>query len=162
MTFYHLLPASFFQWSQQTYFASLIKRSMWAFAITETIHIIALAVLLGSTLLVDLRLLGKGMTQEPVSALSRTLLPWTWSMLGVIVVTGILMFGSEAVRLRDSGPFFYKMVILCLAVLFHVTIHRRVTGSDAIEGTGTARVTAYLSLVGWLSVALAGRAIAFL
>ena len=162
MSLYHFLPISFFQWSEHSYFASLIERSTWAFAVIETIHIVALAVLLGSTLLVDLRLLGRGMTQEPVAALSRTLLPWTWSMLVALFITGILMFGSEAVQLSDSGPFFYKMVILFLAVLFHATIHRKVTGSDAIEGTMSAKVAACLSLSCWLSVALAGRAIAFL
>ena len=79
-----------------------------------------------------------------------------------IVVTGTIMFDSEAVKLSQSGPFFFKMIFLFLAVLFHLTIHRRVTSSDAIEGTGTAKVAASLSLVCWLSVALAGRAIAFL
>ena len=162
MSLGQILPLSFFQWSQRTFIGLFIKQSMWAFAVTETIHIICLAILLGSTLLVDLRLLGKGMTGESVAELSRTLLPWTWATFAGIVVTGTIMFDSEAVKLSQSGPFFFKMIFLFLAVLFHLTIHRRVTSSDAIEGTGTAKVAASLSLVCWLSVALAGRAIAFL
>ena len=163
MNLSQILPFAFFRWAQSTGLALFIKQSMWAFAIIETIHIVCLSILLGSTLLVDLRLLGKGLTGQSVAEISRTLLPWTWVMLVVIVVTGVMMFSSEAVRLGQSEPFFFKMIFLFLAVLFHSTIHRKVTGSDAPEGAGTgkAKIAAYLSLVCWLSVALAGRAIAF-
>ena len=161
MSLGHILPLSFFQWCQQSSVSLYIHESMWAFAVTETIHIVCLAILLGSTLMIDLRLLGKGMTREPVAELSKTLLPWIWSTLVVNVITGIMMFDSEAVKLSQSGPFFFKMIFLFLAVLFHLTVHRKVTASDAKEGTGSAKLAASLSLGCWLSVALAGRAIAF-
>ena len=161
MTLDQILPLSFFSWCQRTPIALFIKKSMWAFAVTETIHIICLAILLGSTLVVDLRLLGRGMTRERVNELSRTVLPWTWFSFAGIVLTGIVMFDSEALKLSQSMPFFYKMIFLFLAVLFHLTIHRKVTHSDSPEDTVAAKVAASLSLVCWLSVALAGRAIAF-
>jgi hypothetical protein len=163
MNFSELLPFSFFRWSENTFIGYYIKRqSMWGFAVTETIHIIALSILLGSTLVVDLRLLGHGMKRQSVAEISRLLNRWTWGSFAVMVITGIIMFDSEAVRLSRSGPFFYKIMFLLLAVLFHMTIHRKVTGPNAREGSGMAKVAAYLSLFCWLSVALAGRAIAFL
>jgi hypothetical protein len=163
MNFEKFLPPSFFKWCEHTFLGNFIQRqSMWGFAVTETIHIIALSILLGSTLVVDLRLLGYGMKRQSVAEISRILNPWTWGAFAVAVITGITMFDSEATRLSTSGPFFYKIVFLFLAVIFHSTVHRKMTGPDAREGTAMAKVAACLSLVCWLAVALAGRAIAFL
>jgi hypothetical protein len=163
MNFLDFVPLSFFQWSEDTFIGHFIKKqSMWGFAVTETIHIIALSILLGSTLVVDLRLLGYGMKHQSLAKVSRVMNPWTWGSFIVMVVTGITMFDSEAIRMSRSDPFFYKIVLLLLAVLFHATIHRKVTGPNAKEGTGMAKAAAYLSMACWLGVALAGRAIAFL
>ena len=85
----------------------------------------------------------------------------SWVSFVIMVATGVPMYLSEAVRLSTSSPFFYKMVFLCLALLFHLTVHRRATKAGG-AGTGLAKVAASLSLVCWLAVALAGRAIAFL
>jgi hypothetical protein len=87
--------------------------------------------------------------------------PTSWFSFVVMVATGIPMYLSEAVRLSASTPFFYKLVFLCLALLFHLTVHRRATHSGE-AGTGLAKIAAALSVVCWLAVALAGRAIAFL
>ena len=163
MNFGRSLPPAFFKWCEHAFIGTFIQRqSMWGFAITETIHIIALSILLGSTLVVDLRLLGYGMKRQSVAEISGILNPWTWGAFLVTVITGITMYDSEAARLSTSGPFFYKIVFLLLAVIFHVTIHRKMTGPNAKQGTATAKVAACFSLVCWLAVALAGRAIAFL
>ena len=161
MNFTRLLPISFFQWFEDTFIANYIHHSKWAFAIAETIHIIGLSILLGSTFLVDLRLLGHGLKRQSVTEISKNLNRWTWAMFGIILLTGIFMFDSEAVRMGKSGPFFFKMMFLLLAIVLHLTIHRKVTAANAPEGTAMAKVAAYLSLVCWLCVALAGRAIAF-
>ena len=68
---------------------------------------------------------------------------------------------SEAVRLSFTGPFLFKMILLSLALVIHFTIRRRAIRLGAKEGTGFGKLAAYLSLVSWLSVALAGRAIAY-
>ena len=52
---------------------------MWAFAIIETVHIMALTVLLGTLILVDLGLLGVGMRRQSPSYLAQLVTPWTWS-----------------------------------------------------------------------------------
>lgn len=161
MSLVQIFPLWFFQWCQHTFIGVFLDKSQWAFAIIETFHIVCLSILLGSTLVVDLRLLGKGMTRDSVAHLSSTLLPWTYSALAGIVFTGILMFDSEAVKMGRNSAFFLKMIFLSLAVLIQLTIHRQVTASRAVEGTATAKVAAALSLCSWLGVALAGRAIAF-
>jgi hypothetical protein len=69
---------------------------------------------------------------------------------------------SEAVKLSNSSPFFYKMIFLCCAVILHFTLHRKAISSGTTRGSGLGKLAACLSLLCWLGVALAGRAIAFL
>ncbi len=161
MNLQHVLPFWFFQWCEKSALGLSIQGSKWTFAVIETIHIMALAVLLGSFLLVDLRLFGLVMRGQTIAEVASHFAPTSWVSFAVMVATGIPMYLSEAVRLSSSAPFFYKMVFLSLALLFHLTVHRRATRSGVEEG-GLAKVAASLSMVCWLAIALAGRAIAFL
>jgi uncharacterized membrane protein len=122
----------------------------------------ALAVLLGSFLIVDLRLFGVGMRRMTVPEVARRFAPTSWVSFAVMVATGIPMYLSEAVHLSSSRPFFYKMIFLCCALLFHFTVHRQATRSAADAGGVLAKFAAGVSILCWLAIALAGRAIAFL
>lgn len=161
MNFQYFFPLSFFHRCEGTFLGAMIQQSKWSFAVIETVHIMALAVLLGSFLIVDLRLFGVGMRKLTVAEVAGQFSATSWVSFIIMVATGIPMYLSEAVRLSTSSPFFYKMVFLCLALLFHLTVHRSATKSGT-SGTGLAKIAASLSLVCWLAVALAGRAIAFL
>ena len=157
-----LLPASFFRLCETSRFGHAIKFSQWDFAILETLHIMGIAVLLGSTLVVDLRLLGLGMRRQSVAQLAEELAPWTWGALALMIATGIPMFFSEAVRMSLNDSFFFKMIFLVLAISIQWTIYSRAKRSAAPERAGFGKLVACLSLICWLSVALAGRGIAFI
>jgi hypothetical protein len=155
------VPYAFFNWCEGTGLALWLKSTTWGFAVIETVHIMALAVLLGTMLLIDLRLLGLGLKRQSTVELAGLLTPWIWWSFGTMVVSGICLFISEALRLSKSGPFAYKMLFLALAVTIYLTIHRRAIARGR-EGAALAKAAAWLSLVSWLGIALAGRAIAFL
>jgi len=104
MSLLGLIPLSFFLWCEKTHLGLWIKNGTWTFATIETIHIMALAVLLGTLVVVDLRLLGFGMLRQSPSYLAQLMAPWTYGTLVVMVLTGICMFVSEANRLSQSGP----------------------------------------------------------
>ena len=157
-----ILPISFFRWCEGSFIAAFIQHSRWSFAVIETVHILALAVLLGTFLIVDLRLLGFGMRQDPLADIAKQFELYGWAAFAIMVITGILMYLSEAIRLANSTPFFFKMLLLCSAGAFHLTVFRKVTTSAGRENPRLAKLTASLSLICWLGVALAGRAIAFL
>lgn len=74
-----IFPAALFQWCESSLLGNAIKNSKWDFAILETVHIIGIAVLLGSTLVVNLRLLGFGMRRRSAAQLEEELGPWTWA-----------------------------------------------------------------------------------
>ncbi len=154
-----LLP--FFKWCDETFIAVKIRESVLAFPIIETFHLFALTLLFGIVL--NLRLCGLIMKERPVSRVASELAPWTLWALIVMLSSGVLLFLSEALRCYGSDPFRFKMGFLVLAISFHYTIHRRVTNRENAHPTRLkARVVVAISFVLWLSVGLAGRAIAFL
>jgi hypothetical protein len=162
VTFGKIFPAWFFWRCENTLPGSWFKHAQWFFAIDETFHIMALGMLIGTLVIVDLRLLGFGMRRQSVSQLAGFLGPWTLLGVASMIVTGIPLFMSEAVKLSGSSPFFFKMIFLVCAVTLHFTLHRKAIASSPGQGSGLGKLAACLSLMCWLGVALAGRAIAFL
>jgi len=155
-----LLPI--FQWANNLSVADWVRDSTWIFPAAETVHIVALAVLFGAILFVDLQMLGLVRRDTTASHLEKELRPWTFSSLVVILVTGFLLFTSEAMKLYISAPFQIKIVALFLAIAFNYTIHRKVTGTEPVRlGPVWGKVTAVVSIALWLSVGFAGRAIGF-
>ena len=156
----------FFRWLGSTPVASAINDSEWLFPIIESIHITALAVLIGTIAIVDFRLLGLALPNRPVSQIARDLRPWTWAGVAIMLTTGPLMLSAEPERGYGNPAFEFKMSCLLLALVTHFTIHRRATKSDRTSGTtaGTTpggRLAACLSLMLWTGVILGGRGIAF-
>jgi len=162
MTFLHFIPITFFQWCEAVWPGRWIKEATWVFAITETVHIMVLAVLMGSIFVVDLRLLGVGMKRRTASQLSKDLSPWMFTSVVLMVITGTALYMSEAVRLSQSAPFFFKILSLVLALIVQFTIIRSSTQPGKPEGAPLGKIAACLSLFFWFGVAFAGRAIAFL
>ena len=155
-----LLP--YFQWLSETRISQAITQSSWAFAVIESVHLLALAVIGGAVLMVDLRLLGLGLREQPIARVARDAFPWFVGSLIVMLVTGVGLFVSEATKCYYSTPFWVKMTSLLLAMIFAFTVRRRV----ALAGEGQVRpiwlkVVAVVSLVLWFGVGAAGRWIGF-
>ena len=157
-----LLPGAFFAWCHDSWIGEWINNSVWAFAVIETFHIVALTVLLGTIVVLDLQLLGVRTRRQSAQELASELRPYTNASLGLLVITGIPMFMSQAIRYSQSISFLVKIVLLALALLFHYTIFRRATTGTLVRGRRFDTVAASVSLICWLGVALAGRGIAFL
>lgn len=156
----NLLP--FFTWCDETWLGQAIRGVTWAFPLIETIHILALAVLLGAIMLIDFRLLGIAVRRIPAPKMQRELSGYiNWS-LAIILVTGVMLFLSEALKAYDNAAFLPKITLLALAMLFHYTVHNRTTLNASPAGTGgAAKVVAVVSLCLWFGVGMAGRAIGF-
>jgi len=153
-----LLP--FFQWCNDTAAGAAIRNSRVLFPIIESIHLLALTVLLGTILVMDLRLMGAGLRRQPLPLIARSLSPLTFWSLVTMLVTGFLLFSSEAMKSYESPPFRVKMVMLALALLFHFVVFRSAVKSETL-GRVRSTATALASLSLWFGVAVAGRAIGF-
>ena len=156
-----LLPL--FKWVDGLWLSSLVRDSRWVFPAVEAVHIVALAVLLGAILMLDLRLFGVTLRAKSVRKLASDLEPFTLVSLVIILITGFLLFASEAMKCYTSAPFQVKMTFLFAAILFHFTAYARVTRADAANTTPPwGKLAALVSIVLWLGVGLGGRAIGFL
>jgi len=152
----------FFQWCYQSPVLGIIRDSSYAIPIIQSFHLLGLTILLGTTVMLNLRLLGIGMRQLPLSSVSRQLWPWAFGALLLMISSGILVFIPDPVRYVNSGPFQFKMALLSIASVYHFTIFRKVTRSEPItRGPLRNAVVAFFSLTLWFSVGWAGRAIAF-
>lgn len=153
---------SIFQSIEFSTIGQAIKNSAWAFAVIESVHLLALAVIGGAILVVDLRLLGFGLKRQTVAEVARDAQPvLVWS-LAVMLATGLALFVSEAVKCYYSTPFWVKMTSLALAILFTFTIKRKVTLTEnAAIRPALLKVIALVSLALWFGVGAGGRWIGF-
>ena len=144
-----------------------VRESLWLFPVIETAHLLGMAALVGTIATFDMRLLGWVMQRVRVTELAGRLFPWAWAGFAVQVVTGAMLFSSEAVKVVANPAFQVKMFLICLAgvhaMIFHRTIYRNVAAWDecAVLPTG-AKVAGLISIVLWVGVVAAGRFIGFI
>ena len=152
----------FFQWCYQSPVLAILRDSSFAIPIIQSFHLLGLTILLGTTVMLNLRLLGLAMRQLPLSAVARQLWHWSFAALLMMISSGILVFLPDPVRYVNSGPFQLKMALLAIAILYHFTIFRKVTRREPppLAPLRNALV-ALFSLTLWFSVGWAARAIAF-
>jgi hypothetical protein len=152
----------FFQWCYQTAIGEGIRESTWVFPVIEAVHLLGLGMTVGAVLIVDLRLLGVGLSRQPVAQLSAATQPWLLGSLALMFTTGSLLFLSEATKCYYSIPFWVKMTSLFLVLLFTFTVRRRVIQSGLTsKRPQLGRLTAVASLCLWFGVAWGGRWIGF-
>jgi hypothetical protein len=157
---------SFLQWMAATPWSVALHESLYMWPLVESTHVLSLTLFVGTTVMVDLRLLGVAFTDTPASAFTGRLLPWTRVGFIVMATTGVLLFYATPVRNYQNVFFRLKMILFVIAGLnvwlFHSRVHRRVADWDRdVVPPRAARVAAVVSLVAWSSVVVAGRLIAY-
>ena len=150
-----------FEWFEMTGPGVIVRESIWLFPVLEAVHLLGLCLLGGTVLLVDLRALGLTMRDQSAAALSTQMKPWLMTALAVLIVTGVLLFLSEAVKCYYNQSFWVKMITLPVALIFTFTIRDRVVSNPDSDGTATAKLVAVASMLLWFTVAAAGRWIGF-
>jgi len=153
-------------WLHDTSFGTVIRESVWAEPIVETIHVLTLGVFLGFVMLLDLRLLDLVLRRTPVSTVFRQLNPWLFGSFGIMIVTGVTLFSGDPVLFYGTIFFKLKMLMLLAAalnvVVFSFTVGRTMMQWDVLPATPRgAKITGILSLVLWIAVVACGRGIAY-
>jgi uncharacterized membrane protein len=154
----------FAQWLDASSLGMAVAQA-W-FPQVECVHVIAIAAVVGTIFLVDTRLIG--LTSKKLSFLhiSRRLLPWTWAGFILAVITGFLMFASNAVAYYGNGAFRLKLILMILAAVnmlyFELVTFRAVgTWEAAARPPFAARLAGVLSMGLWCGVIMTGRWIGF-
>jgi hypothetical protein len=154
------------QWLEQTTVGYQVRTSLWLFPVIETVHIFGIISLVGSSSILDLRLMGLTFREEPVSKLAKRFLPWAWAGFLTQVVTGLLLFASEATKMYGNLGFQIKMLLILAAGLnafvFHSLTYKSVRKweNDPVAPL-SARIAGLLSILFWFGIVAAGRWIAY-
>ena len=137
-----------------------IRQSSWLFPVVEAAHLLALALLGGAVLMLDLRLLGAGLASQSPATLEKQVRPWLIGAICAMVATGVPLALSEALKLYGKEAFWIKMGALGLALAFTFTVRNPYARRDPEIGAAS-RAVAGVSIALWLTVAVAGRWIGF-
>lgn len=142
-----------------------MRKSLWLFPAVETLHIVGLALLVGSIAVLDLRLLGLSRS-IPVRRLAAHVLPWAIASFLLIVPSGLAMFVAHAGDYIGNNTFVLKICLIFAAgvnaAVFHAGVFRSAAAWDAnVMPPLAARACAALSLLLWMSVIACGRFLAY-
>lgn len=156
----------FCHWLEKTNLGLWVHNSVWAFPVIETVHIFGIIILVASTSILDLRMLGLAFKLDTVTKLARTYLPWAWLGFGIQLVTGLLLFSSEAVSMYGNIAFRLKMLMIVAAglnaLIFHVTAYTSVDNWEHDRvAPFSARFAGTASILLWFGIVAAGRWIAY-
>ena len=142
-----------------------MREALWAYPLTEAAHIAGLALLFGSIVVVDLRLIGLG-RRVPLDALTAFAVPWSITGFLVAAASGGLMFTAHAAEFLEQPVFMLKMALVLVAginaALLHTGPLRRLAGDPQADPPTRVRVAAFVSIVLWLGVITCGRLLAYL
>lgn len=150
-----------FQWCEHSAIGETIRNSVWLFPTIEAFHLVGLGLTAGAVLIVDLRLLGWGLRDHPVSQVAKDAEPWLRGSIVLMFASGIPLFLAESTKCYYSFAFWIKMASLFLAILFTFTLQRRVVMADESVSVPRGRLAAIVSLVLWAGVGWGGRWIGF-
>jgi hypothetical protein len=153
-------------WIDQTALSQSIQAAGWVVPTVQTIHILAIAIVASSALMIDLRLIGVFWANRPMQAVTSRFLPLVWWPLLILLATGIIMITAEPARSLKNPAFQLKMLLLIAALIITSLfqfLHRR----DATFGEGNSNTRsvpvalAVASILLWSSIIFAGRWIAY-
>lgn len=153
-------------WLTQSVLSSMLRETMWAIPAVQTLHILSIAVAVSSVYLFDLRVIGVFSKNQSTVAVAKRVLPWAWSALGVLAMSGSLLIVAEPERSLMNAVFGVKLMMVVAAA---ATVWVRQRGLrlspgywESTPGVQKAgRAIAVASLVLWTGVVFAGRLIAY-
>jgi hypothetical protein len=158
--------ADFISYLESSSIADSIRENDLLFPAIESLHVLAICLVVGSILVVDLRLLGFASTRWSVSRVTRATLPLTWGAFVVAVASGGLMFISNATKYLGNGFFIAKMILIGVAGL-NMAVFHFIGARDQPKWENDsrlplpARLAGGLSILLWVTVVACGRWIGF-
>lgn len=157
---------SVFHWLESGSISAAVRESAWLFPAVESVHVIAITLVVGSILIVDLRVLGWASRQERVTDITSSILPWTWGVFCVAAISGFTLFAAKAHTYFGNFNFQAKMVLMAVAfinmLVFHLIPFRSVRSWDiGRPAPFLAKLACGVSLTLWVLIVAMGRWIGF-
>ena len=158
---------SFCKWLEQTPASLAIQNTAWVVPTVQTLHILAIAAVMSSVLMIDLRILGILGRDQPLQRVTARFLPIIWWSLPLLLASGIVMIIGEPPRELENSIFQLKMALVVAAIAvtlsFSIPLGRDVGYWDLSSSRRAAvKIIAILSLLLWVGIVFAGRWIAYI
>ena len=134
--------------------------------IIQTVHILGISIIMGTVVILNLRILGLAVPSQNITEMTRRLMPWFWSALVFNIISGSVFVFARPFRYFDNPIFGWKFLFLIPALLLTAFFHSMSKRQDNywqmnVKRRISARVIALCSLILWILVPLAGRWIAY-
>ncbi len=145
------------EWLEQVPWIVTITNSAVLISLVWLVHYFGFFLLVGTTAVVDLRVLGAAARNQKLAPLAGLLFPLAWTGLGLVIVSGFIMFAGQATTFYPTAVFRIKMGMVLLAIAFGVIVQRKLPAWDhAPSVPAAAKWLALASLVLWIGAILAG------
>jgi hypothetical protein len=155
---------SFANWLVNTTLSVALAKSSWLVPAMQTTHIVAIAILFSSVLMVGLRVMGWAGRDQTLKATVERFCPWFWGSLVVLAITGMILIVTEPPRQLLAISFWLKMSILAIAIAIAVLFLRSIDRNAAYWESAARLRTKVFGIVifcVWCLVVFLGRFIAF-
>ena len=157
----------FCRWLSETSFSQTIQTVGWIIPAVQTAHILAVAAVVTSALMIDLRLLGLRGTEQPLASVSQRFLPFIWWPLPILLTTGAVLIIAEPARALENPVFLLKMGLLLAATGVTLACQIPLRRDPAfweisVRRKRVARLIAVASMPLWVAIVFAGRWIAYI
>lgn len=152
---------SFGDWLYATPISTALRDTVWVIPTIQSVHILAIAMLISAALVTELRVAGVMGTDQSSSVVARRFMPWIWKALVVLLLTGTVLIVAEPGRTLGNTLFWVKVGLITTALLLTLAVRKPLLAADAEERTEPARSIAWVMLVIWVLVIFCGRFIAY-
>jgi len=133
------------------------EHNAWAIPAIQSVHIVGIGLVMGSVLMIDLRILGLAWTDQTLRQTSSRFGPWLTGSLWLLLVTGLLMVVGEPVRELVSFSFWLKMALVAVGTVVAVAFQRALRREEG----GSMKMLAIITFLVWIAVIFLGRLIAY-
>lgn len=153
-------------WLSGTDFSLWLQTHFWVIPTGQSIHILSIAALFGSAVMMDLRIFGLAGGSRTMAQISRRYVPWIWWAFLVLLISGTILTIAEPIRELINPIFWIKMALLPLAVVlnlwFQAAVRKRTATWDSNQSGHTAiRLGAIVLIILWCAIMFCGRWIAY-
>src|SRR5579864_3741266 len=145
------------RWLQENSFITLLNGTSWTAAALEIIHYFSMFILVGSMVIVDLRVVGLLGRGQDASQLADRLFPWIWGSLALNFLSGFFMFAGSATSYYGNDVFYDKMTITLLAIIANIIVQQKVRSWNQLPAIPAfAKLIALVSIALWVGAIIAG------
>lgn len=145
------------EWLEHFGWVQTINTTNWLYSLVEVVHYFTIFVVVGTNVVIDLRILGILARRQPTTRVTTQVFPWMWTAFGFAMVSGFLLSAGTASEYFPNWVFDLKMWVILAAVVPTIILQAKISkwGSQS-SLPGIAKVVAVISIILWVGTILAG------